>query len=58
MTTNEQRDTAAILQMRKDLDEARELLRDVLSPRRTFPAVLVDVRDFLARTEPKHGETK
>lgn len=57
MTTNEQRDTAAILQMKADLDEARELLAKALYfVNLSDGAGLVkhDIYRFLARTEPKH----
>jgi hypothetical protein len=65
MTTNEQIETAAILQMRKDLDEARELLligieafnamtaaawRYGVNPERSVNAA-DKTRAFLARTD-------
>ncbi|MGL5001975.1 MAG: hypothetical protein ACRDAM_03465 [Casimicrobium sp.] len=67
MTTNEQREAAAILQMRKDLDEARELLLssseacDALVNAAHYYGIsdqrLSEMRrkmyEFLVRTEPK-----
>ncbi len=60
MTTNEQRDTAAILQMKADLDEALRLLR-LCEPRLSQlkePILKGATRELLARAEPKHGETE
>lgn len=67
MTTNEQRETAAILQMRKDLDEAQKLIgfadiyvRGFISltklryPSEDMSYAVQDsekMREFLARTE-------